>query len=432
MEISLPAARALLLHAQGMLTPVRRTAQKRDVLASIRRMGLLQIDTIHVIARSPYLVLYSRLGAYEPRWLDELHAAGKLFEYWAHAACFLPAENWPLYRGLMLDGMRERSRYFPHVLDWLEQNHEAAELVLRHILERGALRISDFEQEPEAVRPSGGWWDWKLEKTALEHLFYTGELVIARRERFQRVYDLRERIMPDWDDARATPANQARLALLRKAALALGVATEPWLRDYFRMNNAKCKQALSALLDSGELLPLRIDGVKEQAYVHRDALPVLKRLTGGRASLPAPNPDDAGKAERPETAALHASRTALLSPFDPLVWDRKRARELFGFDYTIEVYTPEHKRRYGYFTLPILHRGTLIGRLDPKAHRADAVFEVRALHLEPGVKLQAEDIGDIATAIHNMAQWHNTPQVIITRSDPPALAKKLQAALKRL
>ena len=411
MDISLPAARLLLLSAQGLLKRPARAARKADVLAAIRRMGALQIDTIHIVARSPYLTLFSRLGAYEPRWLDELHAAGKLFEYWAHAACFLPAEDWPLYRGLMLAARQERGGYWPFVLSWLEKHSEMVELVRGQILKRGPLRSADFERPAgRGPRPASGWWSWKDEKVALEHLFYTGELLVPRREKFQRVYDLRERVMPHWDDAQAIPADEARVALLRKASLALGVATEPWLRDYFRFKRVKCRQALETLLNSGELVPASIEGVKEPAYIHRDALPLLRRAEAGK---------------------LAAELTTLLSPFDPLVWHRARATALFGFDYRIECYTLAAKRRYGYFTLPLLHRGALIGRLDPKAHRADGVFEVKALHLEPGVKLDAAALGEVAAAIRQCADWHGTPQVVVRECDPPALAAKLTRALGR-
>lgn len=407
LQLDLRTARTLLLHAQGLLAPVRRSARKADVLAAIRRMGLLQIDTICVVARSPYLVLYGRLGPYEPRWLDELHAAGKLFEYWAHAMCWLPAEDWPLFGSTIEHWREDGHRDWRWAQDWLDKHPELAGHVLKRIRDEGALRSADFVNTGQR----GPWWDWKGEKAALEFLFLTGELMIARRDKFQRVYDLRQRVRPDWDSAQALPREEVLCCHVRKSALALGVATTAWLRDYYRLPLAGTRQALHALLDSGELLEARIEGVKEQAYIHRDTLPVLRKAERGK---------------------LADQRTALLSPFDPLVWDRRRNRELFGFDYTIEVYTPGHKRQYGYFTLPILHQGALIGRLDPKAHRKDGVFEVKALHLEPGVKLGTESIEEIAAELQSCASWHSTPRVVIGASDPPALAAKLRRALGRI
>jgi uncharacterized protein YcaQ len=411
LQISQAATRSMLLQQQGLLAPPKRAARKADVLASIRRMGQLQIDTIHVVARSPYLVLFSRLGAYDPAWVDGLLRSGALFEWWSHALCWLPREHWPLARGLMLHGMRERLRPWNHVLPWLEKHRAAADAVLAQIRERGPQRAADFEAPPGRDGPRVGvWWNWRQEKAALEFMYWTGELMIAGRDRFQRLYELRERVRPDWDDTAAVDAAAARRAQLRQAALALGPATLPWLHDYFRFRYRTESQAtIRALQAEGELIEAQIEGVAGPAWLHRDLLPLLRKAEAGK---------------------LAPLRTALLSPFDPLVWDRRRNRELFGFDYTIEVYTPEHKRRYGYFVMPLLHRGRLIGRLDPKAHRKDGVFEVRALHLEPGVKPADVAWDEVATELQALAEWHQTPQVKVGKSDPPAAATKLKAALK--
>ncbi len=374
-------------------------------------MGLLQIDTIHVVNRSPYLVLHSRLGDYRRQWLEELLAEGKLFEWWAHALCWVPREDWPLWRGLMLHGMRERNKPWDSILDWLQKNRAAADIVLAQIRERGPQCSADFQAPPErADKRTGVWWDWREEKAALEFAFWTGELMIARRDRFQRVYELRERVVPGWDDAQALPEAEARVALIRRAALALGAATEPWLRDYYRFRYQHvARTAIQELVDTGELLECRIEAVPGQAYLHRDLLPLLQKAEGGK---------------------LVATHSALLSPFDPLVWDRKRNRELYDFDYTIEVYTPEHKRQFGYFVMPILRRGELVGRLDPKAHRKDGVFEIKALHLEASVKLDRSAWQDIARAVQASADWHGTPRVTVGTSDPPGAARSLTAALK--
>src|SRR5690349_16485947 len=205
--LSLGAARSLHLAAQGMLQARRARATKEDCLAAIRRMGLLQIDTISVVARSPYLVLWSRLGDYEPRWLEELLAEGALFEYWSHAACFLPIEDFCIYRHRMLEYAAGNIwRWTPG-----EPNlDEARDRVMARIREGGAARSADFVCEEKKER---SWWDWKPEKIALERLFYAGALMIARREGFQRVYDLHERVMPDWDDAQTLAPEEARRQL---------------------------------------------------------------------------------------------------------------------------------------------------------------------------------------------------------------------------
>ena len=398
--LSLAEARNLLLAAQGLATPPARPARRRDVLAAIRRMGVLQIDTISVIARSPYLVLWSRLGDYDPAWLDGLLEGGQIFEYWAHALCFLPREDYALYRRAMLDGLR----YWKGAREWLANHQALAAHVLDRIRREGGLRSADFETEGKR---SGQWWNWKDEKTALECLFITGELMIARRQGFQRVYELRERVRPDWADgleaANVPDAEAVRMAQTLKTVDGLGVAHASWVPDYYRHLKTGSATRLEALAADGLVRRVQIEGLPGPAYLSR-------------------------KADRKAVTTT----TALLSPFDPVVWDRQRARDLFNFDYTIEVYTPAPKRRFGYYTLPILHRGALVGRLDPKAHRDQGVFEVRALALEPGVKPTETMAAELAATLHGLAAWHGTPEVALGRVAPARLGRDLKAALKAL
>jgi uncharacterized protein YcaQ len=395
------AARALMLAAQGLDRRPRRRAKKADVLAAIRRMGALQIDTISVVARSPYLVLWTRLGDYEPRWLDELLASGKLFEYWSHEACFLPVEDYPLYRHRMLDHRWAGWRY---AHKWMDAHREDAARLLQHVREQGEARSTDFVR----ADTRGGWWSWKPEKRMLESLFTAGELMIARREGFQRIYDLRERVLPSWDDARLPSADEVRRTLVLNAVRALGVARAKWVADYFRMDKTSTKKIPERLADGGDLLRVSVDGWTEPGYVHPDHADTARAAAAGR---------------------IKPVLTTLLSPFDPLVWDRGRASEMFGFEYRIEVYTPAPKRVYGYYVLPILHRGKLVGRLDPKAHRKEGVFEVRKVHFEPGVRLTDRLIREVAAALQDCARWHGTLRVEFRASDPPEAARRLQAAL---
>ena len=403
MRFSRVAARALLLAAQGLDAPPERPAKKGDVLGCVRRMGVLQIDSIAVVARSPYLVLWSRLGSYEPRWLDDLLAEGALFEYWSHAACFIPSEDYGLYRRFMLEG-REKTRA------WMSAHPEEIARVLARVREGGEVRSAEFERTDGRA---GGWWEWKPEKRALEHLFAAGELMISRRDpNFHRVYDLRERVLerasPGWEDALAPSYEEVQRALALKAVRALGVAVARWVPDYFRTPKRGVAGLLDQLADKGALLRARIED--EPAYVH---------------------PDNAGLAEAAASGGLGPSltTTTLLSPFDPVVWDRARALELFGFEYRIEVYTPAARRRYGYYSLPILHRGALVGRLDAKAHRKEGLFEVKALHLEPGVSAAEDLVTGLAGALRACAVWHGTPEVLVRRSDPPGLVEPLDAAI---
>ena len=243
-----------MLAAQGLDRRPRRRAKKADVLAAIRRMGALQIDTISVVARSPYLVLWTRVGDYEPRWLDELLAAGKLFEYWSHEACFLPVEDYPLYRHRMLDHGWAGWRY---AHKWMDAHRDDAARLLEYVRERGPVRSTDFER----AETRGGWWSWKPEKRMLESLFTAGELMIARREGFQRIYDLRERVLPSWNDARLPAADQVRRTLVRQAVRAMGIAKAKWVADYFRMDKT-----------STRLVPERLAGVSEVVHVPHQAV----------------------------------------------------------------------------------------------------------------------------------------------------------------
>ncbi len=394
--LSRQTARKLMLAAQGLHRSPARPATREDLLAAIRRMGALQIDTIHVVARSPYLVLWSRLGDYPPAWLDELLAEGALFEYWSHAMCFLPIEDYPLYRRRMLDGARADSW-----ARWGEGHPAAMQRVRERLRANGAVRSAEFESKD---RPSGGWWNWKEEKTALEVMLFLGEVMIARRQNFQRVYALRERVLPGWDDARAPSTEEMAQTLALRAVRALGVARPAWVPDYFRLPKKGMPERLEALAAEGRLLTVAVEGFAGPAYIH---------------------PDHRGRLAEAASGGLEPTYTTLLSPFDPLVWDRQRARDLFDFDYAIECYTPAPRRRYGYFTLPILHRGRLVGRLDPKAHRAQGLFEVRSLHLEPGTPATPELVADLGDALRRLAAWHGAPELVIRRSDPPELAERL-------
>jgi hypothetical protein len=404
MHLSLSAVRAMLLAAQGLLAPPVQPATKADVLATIRRMGVLQIDTIHVVARSPYLVLWSRLGAYEPLWLDELLAEGALFEYWAHEASFLPIEDWPLYRRVMLEGHPRLQRFLARMQ---EQYGPELSRMHAHVREHGEARSSDFARSDDR---KGVWWDWKLEKSLLESLFFSGDLMIRRRDNFQRIYDLRERVLPEWDDARAPSLFEVQRTLALTAVRALGVARPRWVPDYFRTKSQPTLAALKSLIADGSLETVAVQGWNEPALLH---------------------PANRALAEAAAQGGLVPSHTTLLSPFDPIVWDRARALELFGFEYRIECYTPAPKRRYGYFTLPILRCGELIGRLDPKAHRKQGIFEVKALYLEPGVPVTDALAHDLAGTLNACAAWHGTPEVVVRRTDPPELAGTLGAALQQ-
>lgn len=408
--LSTAQARGLQLHAQGLLQPLRRRPRRGDLVAMVERMRLLQIDTIHVVARSPYLVLHARLGDYPMTWLDEALAQGRLAECWAHEACFVSAADVPWHRG----GHDQRLHHWAHRSAARMHREQRAEMeaLLAGIRTSGPVRAADFVREEAAAKP--GWWEWKPEKRWLEAWFALGELMVIRRDRFQRVYDLAENVLarldPPFDAAMAEGLDVADLRrhAILDSVRALGVTQAGWIADYFRLRPKVTDRELAPLLAAGDLLAVPVQGWPAPGYVHRDHADALAKALAGR---------------------LRATHTALLSPFDPLVWDRARALAMFDFEYALECYTPAAKRRYGYFVLPILHRGQLVGRLDAKAHRGEGVFEIKALFLEPGVEPAAPLVQALAKVIAETAQWHGTPAVRLGRTRPAALMKPLRAAL---
>lgn len=402
MQISRNEARTLMVAALGLHRRPARKATKADVLRAIRRIGVLQIDSIHVVARSPYLVLWSRLGDYQPHWLDDLLTEGKLFEYWSHEACFIPIEDYPLYRHRMNNA---ESMGWKYSKQWVDAHRKEIDELLQFIRVHGAVRAADFKRTDGKA---GGWWEWKTEKRALEMLFTSGDLMISRREKFQRVYDLSERVLASWKNCSPPRAEDAQRESAIKAVRALGITTARWVSDYFRTDKKQTTRAMSALVSEGVLISVEVEGWKEQAFVCPSNRKLLKQAVSGN---------------------LQMELTTLLSPFDPLIWDRTRTRAVFDFDYRLECYTPESKRKYGYFTLPILHRGELIGRLDAKAHRKDEMFEVKLFHLEPSVRLTDELMFCVAGAIQECARWHKTPNVVIRKSKPVRLATLLSKAI---
>lgn len=381
-SLSLQQARHFHLAAQGLLRAPSKRAMYQDLINCISRMSLLQIDTIHVVARSPYLVLFSRLGNYPQAWLEQALAQGELFEYWAHEACFIPRADYRLLRHRMLSPERLGWKYNAQ---WVADHQQAITELLQQIRQHGPVRAADFTHTDN---PKSGWWAWKPHKRHLENLFSAGELMVAERRNFQRVYDLRSRVMPDWqDELHGISEAEATRQMLMNSARSLGIFRVAWLADYYRLKRAPVKAFIADAEAAGDLVAVNTEGLGEM-WLHRDLLPLLE-------------------------TPLQATHSALLSPFDPVVWDRRRALELFDFDYRIECYTPEEKRKFGYFVLPILHRGQIKGRLDARMLRQSKQLEIKKLWLEEKTRVTARFAADIRRAIERFAAWQGAESVAI-------------------
>ncbi|EFH1545297.1 winged helix-turn-helix domain-containing protein [Escherichia coli] len=385
-HLSLADARNLHLAAQGLLNKPRRRASLEDIPATISRMSLLQIDTINIVARSPYLVLFSRLGNYPAQWLDESLARGELMEYWAHEACFMPRSDFRLIRHRMLAPEKMGWKYKDA---WMQEHEAEIAQLIQHIHDKGPVRSADFEHPRKGA---SGWWEWKPHKRHLEGLFTAGKVMVIERRNFQRVYDLTHRVMPDWDDERdLVSQTEAEIIMLDNSARSLGIFREQWLADYYRLKRPALVAWREARAEQQQIIAVHVEKLGN-LWLHDDLLPLLERALAGK---------------------LTATHSAVLSPFDPVVWDRKRAEQLFDFSYRLECYTPAPKRQYGYFVLPLLHRGQLVGRMDAKMHRQTGILEVISLWLQESIKPTTTLQKGLRQAITDFANWQQATRVTL-------------------
>jgi uncharacterized protein YcaQ len=381
-EISLSEARRIALTAQGFNALSRdRQVSPLRIRKVIDRLGLLQIDSVNVLVRAQYVPIFSRIGIYDQALLDALIAEKprRYFEYWGHEASVLPVEVYPLLRWRMEDAFRGK-----HIWRQLEayagEKRNDADALLERIRQDGPLAATDLA----GSKARKGMWVWSDAKHALEWLFWAGRIAAThRRDSFERVYDLPERVLPksilQLPTANETDAKRALLAL---SARALGIATADDLRDYYRIPVKDARLPLEQLVEEGTMIPLRVRGWQQQAYLYKDAV--------ARRSI---------------------KDAALLSPFDPLIWHRERTERLFKFRYRLEIYTPAHKREYGYYVLPFLLDGALVARVDLKADRKNGTLMVQRLHIEPGAP--GDTMEKLRNELYLMAAWLNLPDMVI-------------------
>jgi uncharacterized protein YcaQ len=398
-SLSVAQARRITLAAQGFTDPRPGGATDlRHLRRVLRRLHLIQMDSVNVLQRAHFMPLYSRLGPYPTALLDRAayRKPRLLFEFWGHEASLIDVELQPLFRWRMA---RAQDYAWGNMRRIVAEQPDLVAWVLDEVRDRGPLTAAEIEHD--APRSKDHWgWNWSVVKQALEWLFYSGEVTAAERTTsFARRYDLPERVLPRQVLEAPTPSPQDSFrALVELAARTLGVAAEPELRDYFRLPVAGFKQAVAELIEDKVLLPVTVGGWKGPTYLHH------------QARLP----------RRVQAATL-------VSPFDPLIWERARTERLFDLNYRIEIYVPAAQRLYGYYVLPFLLGDRFAARLDLKADRKAGVLQIPAAWIEPTAD-QAETAAALVPELHRLAGWlglHTvaTPQ----RGD---LAAPLTAALK--
>ncbi|WP_060494337.1 winged helix-turn-helix domain-containing protein [Pseudomonas sp. NBRC 111140] len=401
LKLSINQARRLALSAQGFGKHPEAPPTLPAVKRMLQRLGVLQIDSVNALVRSHYLPLFSRLGDYSPATLDQL-AWGRgrqrqLFEYWGHEASLLPLSLYPLLRWRMAHAADGRGIY-RQLAQFGRERQDVIARVLAAVREQGALGAGSLSTREERAGP---WWDWSEEKHALEWLFAAGEVTVAGRRGFERLYDVPEKVLPKAILDQTLPREaESHQGLMLHAAAALGVGTERDLRDYFRLEPAQGKAALAELLADGRLQAVAVQGWKQPGYC------------AGMPRIP---------------RRIEAS--ALLSPFDSLVWERNRTERLFDFRYRLEIYTPAHKRVYGYYVLPFLYRERIVARVDLRAERTQGQLAVHAVHAEtPG--LDEEGYDALAGHLLRLANWLGLERVQLNcpRIEGSQLRRALSAA----
>ena len=372
----------------------------RTFSRTLARTGVLQVDSVNVLQRAHYMPLFARMGPYDTELLRRAseRAPRRMVEYWAHVQAFMPVDLWPVMRHRM-----EAYRVSPRWGAWLQHNPGLVERLHAQVADRGPSTARDLEEGPRGPKVDWGW-NWSEARKALDWLYLVGDLAIAgRNAQFEPVYDVAERVLPASVLRAPTPdVAEATKELVRRAARSHGVATTRCLTDYYRLQLVKgagtkaAQAAVDELVEDGELLPVTIEGWKRPAYLHHEAA-------------------------RPR--AVHAR--ALLSPFDPVVWERERTEHVFDFHYRIEIYVPEPKRQYGYYVLPFLLGDQIVGRVDLKADRRGRALLVKSAWSEPDAP--AHTVEELAEELRVLAGWLDLDDVVVEpRGD---LAPALQVVL---
>jgi len=393
-------ARRIALSAQGFARPRPQTVGTRQITSALHRMRILQIDSVNVFSRSHYMPLFARLGAYDTGLLDKLAFSRRptWVESWAHVASLVSVDDWPLLQ-FRRDALRDK--YGRDA--WAEANQPLLQWLRDELAARGPLRPAEIDHDARSGS-RGSWWGWDDVKNGLERLWLFGEVAIAGRRGFERRYALASDVLPPSALESTVPRQEAVRELVRRAAVAYGVATAADLADYWRIRDRPAVlAAVRDLVDAGELIPVQVDGWQvagrpAKAWLHRDA----------------------ARPRRVDAAAI-------LTPFDPVVWFRDRAERLFDFDYRIEIYTPAPQRRFGYYSLPVIVGDDVVGRVDLKADRSSSALRVQSAWWEHGAPPDAAD--RVAAELIGAARWQGLERVTVARwgDAADALAGALRA-----
>jgi uncharacterized protein YcaQ len=415
-EISRDEASRIVLNAQLLNGNSKLPGGKSGPAGIINKLGYIQIDTISVIKRAHHHILWTRNNDYSEKHLHDLQANDKLiFEYWAHAMSFIPMEDYRYSLPRMINFRKPKSKWLKYRFN---QSRKYFDYVLDRIKSEGQLSSSDFEND--TGKKGGTWWDWKPTKTALEYLFWRGDLMISERKNFQKFYDLRERVLPDNIDTTMPSDKELSRYFIRHALGSLGIASEKEILKYMQpgkstvsdlqiVDKAAMKKSIDELHESGEIISFFIEGDhKAVNYAFPESSNII---TKRKNTIP----------------QIH-----LLSPFDNLVIQRERTKRLFRFDYAIECYLPESKREYGYFVLPVLWKNKFAGRLDPKADRREETLIINNLVFENDFKDYEEFIFPFMQKLRSFADFNNCKKIIIKKCSPASAKSLLQTGLKKL
>jgi uncharacterized protein YcaQ len=395
--VSQAQARRITLAAQGFRDPRHTVPTMRTFNRTLARTGVLQVDSVNVLQRAHYMPLFSRMGPYDIELLRRAaeRRPRRIVEYWAHVQAFMPVELWPVMRHRMDHFRRLRGKW------WRDVPDRMAASVLDEVRARGASTARDLDDGTPRSKDNWGW-NWSDTRKALDFLYMTGEVAIAgRNSQFEVRYDVPERVLPAAVLAMPTPSREeADIELVRRGAVSFGVATVQCLRDYYRMPLLKdTRAAIETLVETGELQQVSIEGWSRPAYLHRDAR-VPRRVEA----------------------------RALLSPFDPVLWERERTERLFDFHYRIEIYVPPAKRVYGYYVLPFLLGDRIVARVDLKSDRLAGRLLVRSAWAEDHAP--EETVEELAEELRDLAGWLGLSDIVVEpRGD---LAPALDAAVRRV